>query len=142
MHVKQPLSVRSRVCHRKAILALLDQLTTFGQRESLTIHASSGSGRVSAVISGQSVKRLQSIAARWRCTKWLGNRKFPGGHPSNYLLSQTLLNFNDYMTCTLSKVIHIYVIEVKTSCVLVLVRLFHSKAEACVNFDMSTIEPQ
>ena len=58
--------------------------------------------------------------------------KFPGGHPSNYLWSETLLNSNDYMTCTLSKVICIYVIEVKTSCVPVLVRQFHSKAEACM----------
>ena len=38
-HVKQPVSVRSQVCCRKAILALLDQSTSFGQRESLTIHA-------------------------------------------------------------------------------------------------------
>ena len=72
-HVKQLVSVRSRVCCRKAILALLDQLTSFGQRESLTIHASSGSGRMSAVSSAQSVKMLQSVAARWRCSKWFGN---------------------------------------------------------------------
>ena len=32
-HVKQPVSVRSRVRRRKAILALLDQLTSFGQRK-------------------------------------------------------------------------------------------------------------
>ena len=90
-HVKQPFSVRSRVCRRKAILALLDQLTSFGQRESLTIHASSGSGRMSAVSSAQSVEMLQSVATRWRCSKWFGNQKFQGGHPSNYLWSQTLL---------------------------------------------------
>ena len=104
-HVKQPVSVRSRFCRRKAILALLDQLTSFGQRESLTIHASSDSGRMSAVSSAQSVNMLQSVAARWRWTKWLGNRKFPGSHPSNYLWSQTLLNINDYMKGTLSKAI-------------------------------------
>ena len=68
-HVKQPVSVRSRVCRRKLILALLDQLTSFGQRESMTIHASSCSGRMSAVSSAQSVDMLQSVAARWRCTK-------------------------------------------------------------------------
>ena len=28
--------------------------------------------------------------------KWFWNQKFPGGHPSNYRRSQTLLNFNDY----------------------------------------------
>ena len=102
-YVKQLASVRSQFCHRKAILALLDQLTIFGQRESLTIHASSGFGRMSAVSSAQSVNMLQSVAARWRCTKWLGNWKFTGSHPSNYLRSQTLLNINDYMTSTLSK---------------------------------------
>ena len=68
-HVKQSVSVWSRVCHRKVILTLLDQSTSFGQRESLTIHASSGSGRMSAVSSAQSVDMLQSVAARWRCTK-------------------------------------------------------------------------
>ena len=78
-HVKQPASVRSRVRRRKAFLALLDQLTSFGQRESLTIHASIGSGRMSAVSSAQSVDMLQSVAARWRCKKWFGNWRFPGG---------------------------------------------------------------
>ena len=68
-HVKQPASVRSRVCRRKAIHALMDQLTRFGQRESLTVHASSGSGRMSALSSAQSVDMLQSVAARWHCTK-------------------------------------------------------------------------
>ena len=97
-HVKQPASVRSRVCRRKAILALLDQLIRFGQRESLTIHASSGSGRMSEESSAQPVDMLQSVAARWRCTKWFGKWKFPGSHPSNYLWSQTTLNINDYMT--------------------------------------------
>ena len=57
-HVKQPVSVRSRVGRRKAILALLDQFTSFGQRELLTIHASSGSARMSAVSSGKSVDML------------------------------------------------------------------------------------
>ena len=37
--------------------------------------------------------------------KWFGNQKFPGGHPLNYLWSQTLLNINDYITGTLSKAI-------------------------------------
>ena len=68
-HVKQPVSEQSRVCRRKAIVALLDQLTIFGQRESLMIHASSGSGRISAVSSAQSVHLMQSAVARWRCTK-------------------------------------------------------------------------
>ena len=68
-HVKQPLFMRSGVSRIKAILALLDQLTSFGQRESLTIHASMGSGQMSAVSSAQSVNMLQSVAARWRCTK-------------------------------------------------------------------------
>jgi hypothetical protein len=68
-HVKKPVSVRSRVCRRKAILALLDQLTSFGQRESLMIHNSSGSGRMSAVSSAQSFDMLQSVVARWRGTK-------------------------------------------------------------------------
>ena len=104
-HVKQPASVRSRVCRIKAILALLDQLTRFGQWESLTIHASSGSGRISAVSSAQFVNMLQSVTARWRCTKWFGNRKFLGGHSSKYLWSQTLLSINNYMTGTLSKAI-------------------------------------
>ena len=79
-------------------VALLDQLTSFGQRESLTIHGSCGSGRMSAVSSAQSVEMLQFVAARWRCSKWFWNQKFQGGHPSNYLWSQTLLNFNDYVT--------------------------------------------
>ena len=57
------------VCRRKAILVMLDQLTTFGQRESLTIHARSGSEWMSAVSSAQSVNMLQSVTARWRCTK-------------------------------------------------------------------------
>ena len=56
--------MRNRVCCRKAILALLDQLTRFGQRESLTIHVSSGSGQMSAVSSAQSVKMLQYIILR------------------------------------------------------------------------------
>ena len=59
-HVKQPVSVRSRVCCRKAVLKLLDQLTNFGQRESLTIHTSSGSRQMSAVSSAQSVEMLLS----------------------------------------------------------------------------------
>ena len=80
------------------ILALLDQLTSFGQRESLTIHASSGSERMSAVGSPQSVQLQQYVAARWRCLKWFGNQKFKGGHPSNYLWSKTFINFYDYMT--------------------------------------------
>ena len=62
----------------------------------LTIHARSGCGRMSAVISAHSSRC---------CTKWFGNRKFPGSQPSNYFWSQTLLNFNDYMTGTLSKVV-------------------------------------
>ena len=37
--------------------------------------------------------------------KWFENRKFPGGHPSNYLRSQTLLNFIDHMTGVSFKVI-------------------------------------
>ena len=41
---------------------------------------------------------LQSVAARWRCTKLFWNQKFPGSHPYNYLFSQTLLNINDYVT--------------------------------------------
>ena len=75
-HVKQPVSVWSQVCCRKAIHALLDQLTSFGQRESLTIHASSGSGQMSAVCSAQSVKMVQSVAARWHCSKWFVNWEF------------------------------------------------------------------
>ena len=94
--MKQPVSVRSRVRCRKAFPALLDQLTGFGQRESMTIHAISGPGQKSAVSSAQTVEMLQSVAARWRFLKWLGNLKFQGGHPFNYLWSQTLLNFNDY----------------------------------------------
>ena len=104
-HVKQPVSVWSQVCRRKAIHALLDQLTSFGQRESLTIHASSGSGQMSAVSSAQSVKMLQSVAARWHCSKWFVNREFQGYHQSNYLWSQTLLNFHDYMTGSIFLVI-------------------------------------
>ena len=96
-NVKQPVSAKSRVCCRKTILALLDQLTSFGQRESLTNQATSGSGRMSAVSSAQSDKMLQSVAASWHCLKRFGNQKFHGGHPSNYLWSQTLLNFNDYI---------------------------------------------
>ena len=83
-HVKQPVSVWSRVCCKKAILAL-DQLTTFRQRESLTIHYSSGSGRMSAVSSAQSVEMLQSVAARGHCSKWFWNKKFQGGHQSKNL---------------------------------------------------------
>ena len=45
---------------------------------------------MSAVTSAQSVKLLQSVAARWHCSKWFENRKFKGGHPWNYLCSQTL----------------------------------------------------
>ena len=86
-------------------VALLDQLTSFGERESLMIQASSSSGRMSAVSSTKSVDMLQSVAARWRCTKWFGNWKFPGSHPSKYLWSLTFLNINDYMTGTLSKAI-------------------------------------
>ena len=63
------LTTLSPLLHSKAILTLLEQLTSFGQRESLTIHASSGSGRMSAVSSAQSIDMLQSVAARWRRTK-------------------------------------------------------------------------
>ena len=104
-HLKQPVSVWSQVCCRKAIHALLDQLTTFGQREYLTIYTSSGSGQMSAVSSAQSVKMLQSVAARWHCSKLFVNREFQGYHHSNYLWSQTLLNFHDYMTGSIFLVI-------------------------------------
>ena len=67
--MKEPVSVRGRVRRRKAIIALMDQLTSFGERESLTIYASSGSGRMGAVSSAQSVDMLQSEAARWHCIK-------------------------------------------------------------------------
>ena len=48
-------------------------------------HAQKGSSRMIAVSSAQAVEMLQSVAARWRRLKWLGNGKFQGGHPSNYL---------------------------------------------------------
>ena len=81
--VKQPVSVRSRVCCRKAILSLLDQLINFEQRESLMIHASSGSRRMSAVSSAQSAEMLQSVFARWCCSKWFGIKSSKAGtHPT------------------------------------------------------------
>ena len=69
------------------------------RRSFLTIHARSGLRRRIAVTSAQSVKMLQSVAARWCCTQWFGNRKFTGGHPSKLKRSETLLYFIDHMTC-------------------------------------------
>ena len=36
-------------------------------------HAQKGSSQLIAVSSAQSVEILQSVAARWRRSKWLGN---------------------------------------------------------------------
>ena len=36
-------------------------------------HAPKGSSQLIAVSSAQSVEMLQSVAARWRRSKWLGN---------------------------------------------------------------------
>ena len=68
--VKRPTSVQSRVC--------------LCRRSSLKIHVSGGSRQRIATSSYQSVEMLQLVAARWCCTKWFSNWKFPGGHPSNH----------------------------------------------------------
>ena len=98
--MKWPASVRSRVC--------------FFRRSSLMIHPSSGSRRRIAASSAQSIEMLQLVAPRWRCTIWwFPNWKFPGGHRFNFKQSQTLLKYNDHMTCGLIKVIQIEVIGYK-----------------------------
>ena len=91
----------------QATLALLDQFTSFRQRESLTIHASSGSGRMSTVSYAQSVdlRCCSLLPLDGAAQNGLGIKKLQGGHPTNYLWSQTLLNFNDCMTGSLFLVI-------------------------------------
>ena len=65
--------------------------------------------RTIAVSPALSLKMLQSVANRWRCSKMVLESKVPRRSP--YYWSQTLLNSIDYMTVGLFKVIDIYVIE-------------------------------